>query len=166
VSDAWRQAADPTLLAGLERWNTIVRPFQSKIRTALREPRLLLERSGWRARCDFEIAEREIPFELTQDLSERCPQAKLRDLFRPVMNVGWHEREQLVEPTDVAGANAIADAKAAQVMPRLPPFESLTKVFREQQTRRRDWLAERWLPHRPDDAPRVYTPWGTGFAED
>jgi len=165
MADDWQRTANPSLLAQVERWSHSARPFEVTLPLKVREPRLLIERSGWRARCDFEIGEREIPFELTNDLQERAPQAKLRDLFRPVMELGWHERDQLVEPTDVAGLGAIAEARAAQQLPTTPVFESLGKVVREAQERRRHWLAERWQPFRPDDAPRQYTPWGTGFGD-
>ena len=153
--------ANPRLLDQIERWDRSARPFEVKIRTYFREPRLLLERGGWRYKGHFEITEREFSGELTHDLMQRMPQAKLRDLFRPVMELGWHERESLVDPPDTAGLRAMADAKAAQQRQPVETLASLLAVVKQEQAKRRAWLAERWQPFLKDDEPRrELVPWG------
>ncbi len=161
ASENLESVANTRLLDRLERWDRSARPFEIKIRTYVREPRLLLERGGWRYQGHFEITEREFSGELTHDLMQRMPQAKLRDLFRPVMEVGWHERESLVDPPDPAGLRVMAEAKAAQQRPPVETLASLLAVVKEEQAKRRAWLAERWQPFLADDQPRKeLVPWG------
>jgi len=89
--------------------------------------------------------------QLREDLRVLTPQALLRDLHRPVRQVGWYAFVPMVEPIDHAGLRAVAEAKAAQDFPRSRPIPSMTLAVREEQERRRAWLAKQWPPHYRDD---------------
>jgi len=162
AKDVLEAAANERLLSRLESWAHGVRGFTALIAPYLREQPLRLEAKGWRYDAHFQIEEREIPFELTRDLMERMPQAKLRDLYRPEMQVGWHEREQTVPPFDTAGIRALAEAKAQQRFEKPETLAALTALVREEQRRRHAWLREPWQPFLRDDEPRKQvTAWGS-----
>jgi hypothetical protein len=161
AKDVIDAAANPELLARLEAWAHGVRPFTAAIAPYMREQRLRLEAKGWRYEGQLQIEEREIPYELTRDLTERMPQAKLRDLYRPEMQVGWHEREQVVPPFDTAGIRAMAEAKAQRHFEKPETLAALTALVRDEQRRRAAWLREPWQPFLRDDEPRkALVAWG------
>jgi hypothetical protein len=101
-----------------------------------------------------EVREAELPPELFADLRELTPQALLRDLHRPV-------KEFFVTPEPLEGTQAIgrmddelARVRESRKLEALPVVEPLTGAVREEQERRRAFLAAPWKPLRPDDAPR------------
>jgi hypothetical protein len=150
----WRRAVDDRLIA---RCNGHVRAGERMRRepalpTWLRVPRLHLEPADWRTGF-LQVREREIPWQLNEDLRQRVPQALLRDLHRPVMELGWIDRQPLVA-IDRAGIQGLADARAARQRPELPRLEPATRVVRAYQTFRRGLLAEKWEPLLADDEPR------------
>ena len=71
--------------------------------------KLHLEPDDWRAGFLRADRERDIPMELQNDLRENMPQALLRDLYRPVHEERWIERE-LVEGTGDRGGLAAMQA--------------------------------------------------------
>lgn len=115
--------------------------------------RVHVEPEAWRAGF-VRVDEREVPSELIADLRELTPQALLRDLHRPVLESVWHERELIVEPLDHGGRAAWAELRRERNREPLPRVPSTSAAIREEQLRRRAFLAERWQPTLPDDAPR------------
>ncbi len=153
--EAWRTAADERLLARCDehvrRGERLARDWSLPVR--LRAPRLHLEPEAWGAGYLRADREREIPMQLTNDLRETMPQALLRDLYRPVREDRWVERE-LVDGSDRGGIALLQEVREARKPPPLPRVASLTGVVREHQAWRRALLAERWQPFKRDDEPR------------
>ncbi len=89
--------------------------------------------------------------QLREDLRVVTPQALLRDLHRPVRTTAWYQFVPMVDTLDHAGLRGVAEAKAAQNYERATPVPSMTLAVREEQERRRAWLANRWQPHYRDD---------------
>ncbi len=158
AGDVYRELADEWILRGVERYANARLIHDFTVAITLREPKLHLDPSAWGTGF-LGVHEREgFPAELYRDLHELTPQSILRDLFRPVFQSVWHEREVRVE-LDEGGRRALAEAHLAavkrEVVPRIEP--TVREVVAEQ-ARRRAFLAERWQPAMPDDAPRTARP--------
>src|SRR5205823_967357 len=97
MSDGWRAAVDGRLIARCDahtrRGERLTRDWSVPVN--VREPKLHVEPEGWRAGYLRVGEEREIPMQLQNDLRENMPQALLRDLFRPVREKRWVEREEI-----------------------------------------------------------------------
>jgi hypothetical protein len=151
---SWRDAVDERLVGRCEahvaRGQRLMRDWSMPIH--VREQRLHLDPADWGTGFVRVEGEREVPAQLTNDLHEVMPQALLRDLYRPVHEERWVERE-LVEGTgDRGGFAAMHEARAARARrPELPRVEPATRTVRAYQTWRRALLAERWQPLKPDD---------------
>jgi hypothetical protein len=132
------------------------RPFarHHSLPTVSRNPRNHLDPRDWYT--GFLQADREVerPGQLVSDLNEVVPQALLRDLYRPVMESRWLEREPQMEPLDRAGLDGTRVARAARTLAPLPRITSLTVEVAAEQRRRRALLAETWKPLLRDDEPR------------
>jgi hypothetical protein len=153
MSDGWRAAVDERLLARCDahtrRGERLTRDWSVPVN--VREPKLHVEPEGWRAGYLRVGEEREIPMQLQNDLRQNMPQALLRDLYRPVHENRWVEREQIEGTGDRGGVAAMQAVRDARKRPELPRVESLGLAVREYQAWRRRMMAERWLPFRPDD---------------
>ena len=99
--------------------------------------------------------ERDIPVELQNDLRQNMPQALLRDLYRPVHEERWVEREVVEGTGDRGGVAAMQAVRDARKVPELPRVEPIVRAVLEYQAWRRQLLAERWQPFRPDPEPQV-----------
>jgi hypothetical protein len=150
---AWQTAVDGRLIARCEahlaRGRRLARDWS--VATKLRAPKTHLDPADWRAGFLRAERERDIPTELQSDLRENLPQALLRDLYRPVHEVGFVERELVEGTADRGGFAAMREARAARRVAPLPRVESLTRAVREYQAWRRALVAERWQPYRRDD---------------
>lgn len=154
MSDGWRAVVDARMIDACERHarnGERLRRVPS-LPTFAREPKLHLSPSDWRIGY-LQVREREIPSELQEDLRALMPQALLRDLFRPVHEIGWFERTP-IEGIDRGGIAALAEARAARRPPERVRVEPGTRAVRAYQTWRRELLAERWKPLLGDDEPR------------
>jgi len=153
---AWEAAVDARLLARCEahvrRGERLMRDWS--VPTSLRAPALHVEPEGWRAGYLRADRERDIPMELQHDLRQNMPQALLRDLYRPVHEERWFEREIVEGTADRGGVAAMQAVRDARKVPPLPRVEPVTRVVREYQQWRRALVAERWQPFLADDAPR------------
>ncbi len=146
------QLVDRQLLARLERRAAA---FEGRVRQPAPSPSLPIhvEPETWGAGY-LKVRDREIPGELESDLRELTPQASLRDLFRPVMESVWHEREPIGEVLDPGGRRAWAEARQALHRPPLPQLTPIVHEVTFEQRRRRAWAAEPWKPAMPDEQPR------------
>lgn len=147
-AEAWRAAVDERLIARCEeherRGARLMRDWS--VATHLRAPRLHVEPEAWGAGYLRADRERDIPAELSNDLHQTMPQALLRDLYRPVREERWVERE-LVEGTgDRGGFAAMQEVREARRPPPLPRVDSGLRAVREYQQWRRSLLAEHWQP--------------------
>src|SRR5262249_1144576 len=107
--------------------------------------------ADWRTGLVRVEGEREIPAQLINDLHEVMPQALLRDLYRPVHEERWIERELIEGTGDRGGFAAMQEAREARARrPELPRVEPATRTVRADQTGRRGLLAERWQPLKTD----------------
>ncbi len=105
-------------------------------------------------RFDGKCEERELPQQLYADLHELAPQALLRDLHRPVKSFFVElERQEVSEVLGILQAECEKLREARRLEP-LPEIEPSVLAMAEQQRRRRSFMAERWQPLLPDDAPR------------
>jgi hypothetical protein len=143
---SWRDAVDERLIARCEahvgRGERLTRDFSVPIN--LREARTHLDPAQWGTGFVRVEGEYQIPTQLQTDLHEVMPQALLRDLYRPVHEPRWIERE-LVEGTGDRGpATAMRLVRAARTRPELPRIEPAMRTVRAFQTWRRAFLAERW----------------------
>jgi hypothetical protein len=150
----WEQLIDATLIERCERHE---RRAQRREPRALprrwKAPELHLDPARWGTGF-LAVREREIPWQLSDDLKQLSPQALLRDLHRPVMELRILPREP-VEGTDRRAAlAALGELRGLRQKPPLPRIESLGLVMRAYQTFRRNLVEERWEPAMPDDAPR------------
>ena len=152
----WRAVVDERLLARCDehvrRGERLVRDWSMP--TWVRPPRLHLEPADWRTGFLRADREREIPFELTEDLRQTMPQALLRDLYRPVREERWVERE-LVEGSGRAdGVAVMQEVREARRPPPLVRVGSVLRAVREHQAWRRALVSEPWRPAKRDDEPR------------
>jgi hypothetical protein len=152
----WKRAVAEHMMRTCERHEEdgrrLLRDFS--VPTWVREPRLHLEPEQWGAGF-LAFHEVERPPQLVADLHALMPQALLRDLYRPVFEERWVERERLPSIGDRAGMEALAEARAART---LAPRVEVTPLVREViafARWRRELMAERWKPARPDEAPRT-----------
>lgn len=160
-----RRDADARILARIERWlNPRMLPERA-LPQALRPQPTHFDNilSDWHAGYLAVRELEEIPHELRQDLTERAPQAILRDIYRPVRRDTFVERTMHEIEWDPAGRRALAEAKQGLVREPLPQLESSVVLMMAEQRRRRRVLSRPWLPYRPDDAPRFHTPQGLPF---
>jgi hypothetical protein len=152
MSDGWKAAVDERLIARchahVRRGEALERDWS--VPSNLRPVRLHVEPEGWRAGFLRVEDEREIPMQLTNDLRQNMPQALLRDLYRPVLENRWVQREEIEGTGDRGGFAAMRAARDARKLPELPHVESLGRAVREFQAWRRGLLAERWQPFVPD----------------
>ena len=149
----WQAAVDERLMARCQahvtRGERLTRDWSMP--TNLRPPKLHVEPADWRAGFLRVDGERQVPLQLQNDLRENMPQALLRDLYRPVHEERWIERE-LVEGTgDRSGFAAMQAVRDARKAPELPRIEPLVRAVLEYQAWRRALMAERWQPFRRDD---------------
>jgi hypothetical protein len=98
----------------------------------------------------------EVPYELRRDLSERVPQALLRDLARVVYPDEPIERRPVELALDPGGRQALAEARSARVLPPLPTIEPLVEQVMAEQERQRRLRRDPWPVFLPDDAPRNF----------
>jgi hypothetical protein len=145
--------ASRPMIARCFAWETAHQPFEITVPLYVREPAPFVERENWRIQGIFEINEWEPPWELKRDLAERAPQAKLRDLYRPVMEIPWVLRDLLVPPRDPTGLRALSEAKTWLVREPLPEANMSLAAMREEAARRRALHAEHWKPIKPDPDP-------------
>ncbi len=120
-----------------------------------REVKLHVEPRDWRTGfLSNERREREdLPPEMFADLRELTPQAKLRDLYRPIMESRWIDREPRFEP--IAPGRWLDEARAAQRREPLPRVAPLVREVVAEQRRHRQLLDERWEAAKRDDEPRT-----------
>lgn len=154
--EKWRAVVDARVVDACERHERDADRLRREpsLPTWARNPRLHLEPSDWRAGYLAVRGEYDVPFELQQDLHRLMPQALLRDLYRPVHEERWIEREIIEGTGDRTGVQSLAEARAARRPPPLPRVEPGTRAVRAYQTWRRALLAERWQPILGDDEPR------------
>lgn len=160
TAPAWQAGVDARLIARCEahvrRAERFVRDWS--VPTNVRAPRLHLEPADWRAGFLRVDRERDLPPELQDDLRQNLPQALLRDLYRPVHEERWIEREIVEGTGDRGGVAAMQAVRDARKLPPLPRVEPLTRAVREYQNWRRALVAERWQPAVPDDKRAVDKP--------
>jgi hypothetical protein len=152
----WEEVVDPRLIAHCERYEQRAQrrgTAPSPVRT-VRPPELHLDPKQWGTGF-LAVREREIPWQLSDDLKQLSPQALLRDLHRPEMELrGVAFRP--IEGTDrQAPLKELGELRGLRQKPPLPRIESLSGVMRAYQTFRRNLVEERWEPLLPDDAPRT-----------
>jgi len=118
--DALRETAAPHFLTMPERYEARTPPSPPPVEVRAREPKTHLDPDVWGTGF-LRIEEREIPWDVSQALHQRAPQALLRDLFRPERDVYWVEREPLVEGLlDPGGRTALAQARSLRAREPLP----------------------------------------------
>jgi hypothetical protein len=149
---SWKEAIDARLIARLEAHTTRARRLARdwSMPLGVRTPRLHVEPADWRTGFLRVERERDIPVELQQDLRENLPQALLRDLYRPVHEERWVERELVDGTGDRAGVAAMQAVRDARKPPAVPRIEPIVRAVIEYQAWRRALVAERWRPLRPD----------------
>jgi hypothetical protein len=154
--EGWRAVVDARLIDACERHERGAAELRREpsLPRFVREHKLRLEPSDWGAGY-LQVREREIPSELQQDLHELMPQALLRDLYRPVHELGFIERAIVEGTGDRGGVQAMAAARAARTRPERTYVEPGTRVVRAYQIWRRELYAERWQPILGDDEPRT-----------
>ena len=154
AGDVVTEIADARILQAAERraQERLVHEYDVPLR--IREPKLYIDPAGWRTGF-LAVRERDdFPTEMMNDLHELTPQSILRDLYRPVMESVWHEREPRFA-MDEGGRRALAEARAQAVRrERAPHIEPTARAVKEEMVRRRDFYAQRWQAAKPDDAPR------------
>lgn len=151
--EALAALADEQLIAAAEHRLDPSIAREPRARTFLRPPALHVEPEGWRAGY-LSVRERELPPELFDDLAQRTPQATLRDLYRPVRESVWYEREPFVPDWDPGARRALAEAKAAFQIPPVPKVAPIVREVEAEQARRRAFITEPWKPHLDDSEPR------------
>lgn len=162
-----RKDADPQILRRTERWTNHrmlphrALPMAIGPQTTLFDNVLRDWHVGYLAANEMD----EIPYELRKDLSERVPQALLRDIYRPVFRPRFVERESHEFQLDPGGRSALAEAKAALQREPIPTIQSSVAVVISEQRRRRRFVQRTWHPYRADDAPRFHTPQDGRFGE-
>src|SRR5439155_12344478 len=112
-----------------------------------------LDPADWGAGYLVEPREYDLPIQLYDDLKQLTPQSLLRDLFRPVRELVWVEREVYAE-LDPGGRKAWLEARRAQPREPVPTVQPTTREMRAEQQRRREFLRESWKPKYADDQPR------------
>ena len=151
AAEAWRAAVDEKLLARCEahvtRGERLARDWSMPLRA--RPPRPNLDPADWRTGFLRVDRERDIPYQLSVDLHENMPQALLRDLYRPVHESRWIER-QVVEGSERASMHAMREVRQARKLPELPRVESSLRAVVEHQAWRRALIAAPWHAGRPE----------------
>lgn len=159
--DDLARVADPALVERIDRLRRVdIVPPASHYRlpSSLRELRTHLDPASYYAGYLGVRDEIEVPFELRRDLTERVPQALLRDLHRMELPTDDPARWQPVElGMDPGGREALKEARAAQHREPLPIIEPLLEKVMAEQERRHRFVSEPWEATLPDDAPRRYT---------
>lgn len=149
--DDWRAAVDDGLIARCEahvaHGQRLTRDWSMAERAP--PPRSHLEPADWRTGFLRADREREIPYQLNNDLHENMPQALLRDLYRPVHESRWVERA-IVEGSERGSPNAMREVRQARTLPELPRVESGLRAVLEHQSWRRALMAAPWHEARPE----------------
>ena len=155
MSGEWRAVVDARVIDAMEEHTRVADRLRREpsLPTWARNPKLHLDPSAWRAGYLGVRGDYDIPHALTMDLQERMPQALLRDLYRPVRESRWIERE-IVEGTSRDCSQALTEARAARRPQPLPRIEPATRTVRAYQIWRRGMYDERWQPVIADDDPR------------
>ncbi len=154
AGDQLDRVVSPALMDAVEKLCTriVFQPYS--LPTFAREPRLHVEPRDWLAIVVEQRERGNFSNQYYNDLRERAPQANLRDLYRPVMESRWHEREPRGDERDPGARKAAAEVRAARKREPLPSIEPSVRAVVAAQRARRAFLAERWQPTKPDDAPR------------
>jgi len=162
-----RRDADPRILQRIERWLQPRLLPSSQVPQAIRPQKTHFDDvlHDWHVGYLAIREGGEAPHELRQDLAQRVPQAILRDIYRPVRRPTFVERTVQDTERDPAGQRALSEAKKGLVREPLPEIGSSVVAMVTEQRRRRRLLSRRWLPYRPDDAPRFHTPQNMPFGE-
>lgn len=162
-----RRDADPQILRRIERWQQPRLLPSRDMPQALRPQRTHFDDvlHDWHVGYLSVREGDEAPHELRQDLAQRVPQAILRDIYRPVRRPTFVERTVHETERDPAGIQALTEAKKGLQREPMPEIGSSVAVVVTEQRRRRRLLGRRWLPYRPDDAPRFHTPQNIPFGE-
>jgi hypothetical protein len=151
---AWQRFIDRSLVDRCERHvRRAERRGPRPLPVRIQPPELHLDPAQWGVGF-LAVHERTIPWQLSEDLRQLSPQALLRDLHRPEMELRWVSREPIEGTDRRAAVGALTELRALRQKPELPRIESLTRVMRAYQTFRRHLVDERWEPALPDDAPR------------
>ena len=150
----WENSIDASMIERCERH---VRQAQRRgprpLPERIKPPRLHLDPAQWRTGF-LTVHERQTPYQLSEDLRQLSPQALLRDLHRPEIDLRWVAREP-VEGTDRRqGLEQLKELRGLRKKPELPRIEPVMRVMRAFQIFRRHLVEERWEPALPDEAPR------------
>jgi hypothetical protein len=144
------QIVDARALAQIGRWEQpFLRERPAPPLVVDQDPPLHVEAESW-LRRSLDVHERHVGGEIMNDLRQCVPQALLRDIHRPVRPEGRPFPER-PPPRDPAGIAALAEARAAQRFQRAEMIPLSVGAVRDEQARRRAWLAERWQPYYRDD---------------
>jgi hypothetical protein len=152
----WHRAVDERLLLRCEQHERDGKRllFTQRLRTYVATPRIHVTPEDWGAGYLREPREFDPPLQLIDDLRQCSPQSLLRDLFRPVFQVRWHQF-QPIEGTTVNPLAGLDEARKARmvtlVAPRVEPIVRTVIAFMYW---RIGMMKERWEPALPDDAPR------------
>lgn len=145
-----QEIVDPRAIAQVARWE---QPFLRELPPPPivldDHPPIHVEADQWVKR-PVDVVERHVGGQIFNDLRECVPQALLRDIHRPVRPEGRPFPER-PPPRDVAGLAAMAEARAAQRFERARMIPLSVGAVRDEQARRRAWLAEQWQPRYRDD---------------
>lgn len=152
VKDSWTYLSDTKLVRFVDRYDRddLVHDFSLPIR--VREIETHVDPDQWGAGF-LSVHDWWIPIELTRDIHTCTPQALLRDLHRPVRPDQFPGFEVIVPRRDVAGLEAVADARAALIREARPVVEPTVRAVIEYQEEWRSFVRTRWQPHIPDDKP-------------
>jgi hypothetical protein len=160
--NTYQTTADRRLLARIERHYDDTRFFQRfELPVYYREPTLHLEPERWNTGY-LQVHDYFIPHELEQDLHALTPQSLLRDLYRPVRDNYWVEREVLVS-LDWGGREAMVEARGMKRREARPTVEPGSAFMLEVRRLWRELVNMKWAPTLPDDQERkkvsvVYDP--------
>jgi hypothetical protein len=151
---AYRYVLDNRWLRQIERWERTAPKLTHPVGvpTWVREMKHHLDPDDWNTGF-LKVRDYDPPMQLLTDLHAVAPQALLRDLFRPVMELRWYERELLVR-LDYGGQEAVREGRSWLKRDPLPTVEPMTRVVAETQAWQRTLRRVPWQPHYPDSEER------------